>query len=201
MSLATQERNNYASFRALGTLIRVCCLNFVQRELRLPIQKRFLWTDSQCVLLWLTSKKLSNIFVGNRLKEIRVQSDLHYRYIVSRENPKDISTRSKTVKELENSSLWWRGPTWLTLPEQSWSTWDIPEITEETLQELDPESKGPKTFYEAGTIADDNIPSPFELMDENYSSFSKLIRVTAWILRFIRKLKHKKKEIGPLTAS
>ena len=38
-------------------------------------------------------------------------------------------------------------------------------------------------------------------MDENYSSLSKLIRVTAWILRFIRKLKHKKKEIGPLTIS
>ena len=42
----------------LETLIGVRCLNFVQRKLRLPIQKRFLWTDSQCVLLWLTSKKL-----------------------------------------------------------------------------------------------------------------------------------------------
>ena len=38
-------------------------------------------------------------------------------------------------------------------------------------------------------------------MDKHYSSLSKLIRVTAWILRFIRKLKHKKKETGPLTAS
>ena len=38
-------------------------------------------------------------------------------------------------------------------------------------------------------------------MDENYSSLSKLIVVAAWILRFIRKLKHKKKETGPLTAS
>ena len=105
------------------------------------------------------------------------------------------------VEELEISSLWWRGPTWLTLLEQSWPTWDIPKITEETLQELDAESKGPKTLCEAGIIADDNIPSPFELMDENYSSLSKLIRVTAWILRFIRKLKHKKEETGPLTGS
>ena len=109
--------------------------------------------------------------------------------------------RSKTVEELENSSLWWRGPTWLTLPEQSWPNWDIPEITKETLQELDAESKGPKTFYKAGIIADGNIPSPFELMDENYSSLSKLVRVTAFIFRFIQKLKHKKKEIGPITAS
>ena len=139
-------------------------------------------------------------FVENRLKEIRAQSDLHYRYIACSKNPADIFMRSKTVEELENSSLWWTGPTWLTLPKQSWPTWDIPEITEETLRELDAESKGPKTSYEADIIADDNIPSPFELMDENYSSLSKLISVTAWILRFIRKLKHKKKEIGPLTA-
>ena len=109
--------------------------------------------------------------------------------------------RSKTAEELENLSLWWRGPTWLTLPEQSWPTWDIPEITEETLPEPDAQSKGPKTFYEAGIIADDNIPSPFQVMDENYSSLSKLIRITAWILRFVQKLKHKKKEIGPFTAS
>ena len=117
------------------------------------------------MLLWLTLKKLSRIFVENRLKEIRAQSDLHYRYNASSENPAAISTRSKTVEELENS---WRVPTWLTLPEQSWATWNIPEITVETLREVDAESKGPKTLYEAGIIADDNIPSPFELMDENY---------------------------------
>ena len=97
----------------LGTLIGVCCLTFVQRELRLPIQKRSLWTNSQCVLLWLTSKKLLSIFVENRLKKVRAQLDRHYQYIASSKNPTE--TRSKTVEELENSSLWWKGPTWLTL--------------------------------------------------------------------------------------
>ena len=127
--------------KLLGTLIGVCCHNFLQRELRLPIKEPFLWTDSQSVLLWLASKNLLSIFVENHLKEIRAQSDLHYRYIASIGNPEDISTRNKTVEKLENSSLWWRGPTWLTLPEQSWPTWDIPEITEETLRKLDAESK------------------------------------------------------------
>ena len=91
----------------------------------------------------LTSKKLLSVFAENRLKEMRAQSDVHYRYIASSENPADISARSKTVEELENSSLWWRVPTWFTLPEQSWPTWDIPEITEETLRELDAASKVP----------------------------------------------------------
>ena len=202
MPLTTQERNNFASLRALGN--SNWSLNFMQREFRLPIEKRLLWTDLHFVLLWLTSKKLLSIFVENRLKEIRALSDpidLHYQYIASSENPADISMRSKTVEELENSSLWWRGPTWLTLPEQSWSTWDIHKLSEETFGELYAERKCPKTLYEAGLIEDDSIPSPFELMNANYSSLSKLIRVTVWILRFIGKLKHKKKEIGPLTAS
>ena len=172
----------------------------MQKELRLPIHKRILWADSQCVLHWLVSKKLLNAFVENRLKEIRAQSNLNYRYIASSDNPADISTRSKTIEELENSSLWKKGPNWLTLPEHASPTWDMPEITEETLRELEAESKGPKTLFETSIVAGSNAVSTFELMEETYSSFSKLIRVTAWILRFIRKLKHKTKQTGSLTA-
>ena len=53
--LPPQKGTTLLHSELLGTLIGVLCLNFVQRELRLPIQKRLLWTDSQCVLLWLTS--------------------------------------------------------------------------------------------------------------------------------------------------
>ena len=155
----------------LGTLIGVQCLNFVQKELRLPIHKRILWTDSQCVLHWLVLKKLLNAFVENRLKEIRAQSNLNYRYIASSNNPADISTSSKTIEELENSSLWWKGPNWLTLPEHSWPTWDTPEITGETLRELKAETKGPKTLYETSILAGNNAVSTFQLMEETYSTF------------------------------
>ena len=37
-------------------------------------------------------------------------------------------------------------------------------------------------------------------MEETYLNFSKLIRVTAWILTFIRNLRHKTKQTGSLTA-
>ena len=77
------------------------------------------------------------------------------------------------------------GPNWLILPEHVWPTWDMPEITGETLRELEAETKGPKTLYETSIVAGNNAVSTFELMEETYSNFSKLIRVTAWILRFI----------------
>ena len=195
-----KKRTTLLRLELRGTLIGVRCLNFVQKELRLPIHKRILWTDSQCVLHWLVSKKLLDTFVENRLKEIQAQSNLNYRYIASSNNPADTSTRSKTIEELENSSLWWKGPTWLTLPEHTWPTWNMPEITEETLRELEAETKGPKTIYETSNVAGNNAVSTFELMEETYSNFSKLIRVTAWILRFIRDLKHNTKQTGSITA-
>ena len=71
----------------------------------------------------------------------------------------------------------------------------MPEITGETLQELEAETKGPKTLYETSIVAGNNAVSTFELMEETFSNFSKLIRVTAWILRFIRNLKHLKLNI------
>ena len=72
----------------------------------------------------------------------------------------------------------------LTLPEHAWRTWDMPEITGETLRELEAETKGPKTPYETSIVAGNNTVSTFELMELD-SNFSKLIRVTAWILKFI----------------
>ena len=41
----------------LAVLIGVRAANFVARELRLNIHEKILWTDSQCVLHWLRTKK------------------------------------------------------------------------------------------------------------------------------------------------
>ena len=54
----------------LAVLIGVCMLNFVQEQLRLPLEKKFLWTDKQCVLHWIMSKKPLTTFVQNRIKDI-----------------------------------------------------------------------------------------------------------------------------------
>ena len=41
----------------LAVLIGVRMLNFVREQLQLPMKKKFLWTDNQCVLHWIMSKK------------------------------------------------------------------------------------------------------------------------------------------------
>ena len=52
----------------LAVLIEVRASNFV---MKLLISKRVLWTDSECVLHWMKTTKLSPLFVEYWIAEIR----------------------------------------------------------------------------------------------------------------------------------
>ena len=77
-------------------------------ELHLQVTHMILFTDSLCVLHWLTSKKPLSSFVINRVKEIVSFKGVTFRHILSEQNPAYLATRGKPPSEL--SSLWWNGP-------------------------------------------------------------------------------------------
>ena len=60
----------------LAVLIGIRAANFVTKQLRLKITNRILWTDSQCVLYWLETKKLLSVFVESRVREIKREKDI-----------------------------------------------------------------------------------------------------------------------------
>jgi len=66
----------------LGVLIGTRAMRFVEKELHLPISSKILWTDSQCVLQWLNSKKPLSTFVTNRLKEIKSLEGTLFKYVL-----------------------------------------------------------------------------------------------------------------------
>ena len=86
------------------------------------------WSDSQIVLHWLKSVRPLPIFVSNRLKEIRQHTQVEFRYINTENNPADLATRGKVLSELRKNALWWTGPSWLTLNETDWPTFNLPPI-------------------------------------------------------------------------
>ena len=61
----------------LSALIGVRCMNFVEEELKLEIEQKHVWLDSQCVLKWIGSSRTYTRFVQNRLNEIRSTLPLH----------------------------------------------------------------------------------------------------------------------------
>ena len=136
----------------LAVLNGVRMLSFVQEQLQLPVEKKFLWTDNQCVLHWIMSKKPLTTFVRNRFKEITETKAISFRYVNTSQNPADLASRGGSAQDLDICELWWRGPKWLQDSEKTWPTWDIPIITKELLEKIEIETKGPKTLYEISNV-------------------------------------------------
>ena len=194
----------------LGILIGVRGLKFVEAELDLPVSSKVLWTVSQCALQWMQSTKPLPVFVTNRLKEIKSLSETDIKFVPTEDNPADIATRGMAPQEL-SSSTWWNGPQWLMRPKDKWPKWKLPEKKQT-------ETEGThKVFYEAKLVAgegshpkNDCRPKNKEQIvgigniikeDSISSTLHKLLRVTAWLLRFRDRLMKRASEEGPLKVS
>ena len=62
----------------LPALIGITAANFLVKVLEVDVSKRILWTDSQCVLHWLKTKKPLTVFIQNRVKEILMKKDISF---------------------------------------------------------------------------------------------------------------------------
>ncbi|XP_039303907.1 uncharacterized protein LOC120357485 [Solenopsis invicta] len=131
-------------------------------------------------------------FVANRASEIQgISSPSEWHYIKSKENPADLISRGETSEHLINTKLWWEGPPWLQASEETWP------IEGEELPLMDaPEMK--KQTVIAVTVKQSSV-----LDYARYSTLDKLIRIVAYVLRFIEntRCKGEKKEtiLGKVT--
>ena len=183
----------------LAVVIGTRCLNYVTEQLQLTVTDRVLWTDSQCVLHWMTSHKPLPVFVQNRLKEIKSHKDIKFSYVTTTQNPADLATRCVSAEALIDNQLWWHGPSWLSDDETKWPSWDFQQIDDNTLDQMAKQAGSPQIMYETPALIEmENKQehsvkpvAPFELNEKNYSCLTRLLRVTAWALRFILKVKKK----------
>uniref|UniRef100_A0A914WWH6 Integrase catalytic domain-containing protein n=1 Tax=Plectus sambesii TaxID=2011161 RepID=A0A914WWH6_9BILA len=171
----------------LAALIGVRIMKFVANQLKLQVEKKIIWSDSQCVLHWIQSSKYLSTFVTNRVKEIRAEDDIHFRYISTDENPADLSSRGVQAARFEDNSLWWHGPKWLKTSTSQWPEWNMPEFQPNILREINNESKGSKFFHEATLMAIETGENYNPVIKtERFSKWPKLLRVTVHCLRFIK---------------
>ncbi|CAC5412913.1 unnamed protein product [Mytilus coruscus] len=145
-------------------------------------------------------------FVENRLKEIRQCTDTELRYVSTDINPAGIASRGTHFSEIKSNNLWWNGPSWLLLSNDQWPTWSY-NLTTENVYLYKSEIK-PSTSYQQTElvgeplqelIAIKKLESPYSMKCEIFSNLIRLLRITAWVQRFIRKQK-KDTISGSLTA-
>uniref|UniRef100_A0A914V113 Integrase catalytic domain-containing protein n=1 Tax=Plectus sambesii TaxID=2011161 RepID=A0A914V113_9BILA len=185
--LAPKKEISLPRLELLAALIGVRAMKFVAEQIKLPMEKKVIWSDSQCVLHWIQSAKPLLTFVRNRVKEIRAEEDIHFRYISTHENPADISTRGTKAKRFNEANMWWYGPEWLNKAAENWPEWNMSEVQPDMLKEINGEIKGSKFFHEATLAVNEAKEELQPLIDATrISTWPKLLRVTNYCLKFLK---------------
>lgn len=147
-----------------------------------------LWSDSEIVLAWIkTAPYKLKTFVANRVAEIQSLSlNEIWFHVSSADNPADLISRGVMPQLLVDSAMWWNGPPFLKTIQYPYSEKlkyksDITEIDELKVEYLS----------ENVTINAAIIQKPEFFILSKYESYTKLLRVTAYIRRFIHNFKNK----------
>ncbi|XP_036344420.1 uncharacterized protein LOC118753654 [Rhagoletis pomonella] len=180
-----------------GAVLATTVAKWAQQHLQqrcgeIPI---YYWTDATIVLHWIAGDiHRWKLYVANRVAKIlSVSLPSQWSHVKTQDNPADCATRGLTPTQLQQFDLWWIGPAWLR---QDKSTWPISSSSPDDIDSTATEEKLAKV------LALSIITEPSFLL--RYSSYIKLVRITARLLRFFYNLRKTRKEdrhSGPLTTN
>ncbi|XP_054708471.1 uncharacterized protein LOC129218267 [Uloborus diversus] len=146
----------------------------------------FLWTDSTITFCWIKgSASKWKPFVSNRTVEIQdLTCPQTWRFCDIKSNAADFISRGCKAEELISNRKWLHGPAWLSENEELWPKLQL----KESEIDLEAERKNVRNCTAINLVHSGQ--EKFNLLTK-FSSWSKLLRVTAWCLRFITNLKLK----------
>ncbi|UYV73090.1 hypothetical protein LAZ67_10001791, partial [Cordylochernes scorpioides] len=158
--------------------------NFIMKEMDIRLERVRYWSDSQTVLKWIRSESgRFQQFVGNRVGAIHELTDVKdWMWVSTKMNVADDATREGKT-DLSSESRWLRGPEFLrstTLPE-----FEMPIDESHSDLELKKEFLGV-------TVEVPAIPVP---VIEHFSKYMVAVRATMQVMKFIGKMKYKRKGV------
>ncbi|XP_075163365.1 uncharacterized protein LOC142235999 [Haematobia irritans] len=168
-----------------------CLWSKIRDTFCLNVQNIYFWTDSEIVLHWISMIPSSlATFVSNKVSEIQENSgQASWRHVPGKFNPADIVSRGCNAEEL-NSSIWFHGPSFLIDNQETWPRNPRIELSEE--QKL-LEMRKAKVFATVSKPENDFLRTV-----SKWSSYYKILNITAYIFRFINRIKG---NCGPRTIS
>ena len=194
--VAPIKRQSIPRLELLGATILARLVNSIQKALTsLPlVPEVFLWTDSYTVLCWVRNDKAWKPYVQNRINEIRKLTDVNsWKFCPGEENPADLPSRGIRGPVLAKTESWWNGAEFLKFPKKMWPS--EPGNTENEQDEANLEVIKPKTApaitRSLTSATTTNLSPNVELVIDcnRYSTKTKLLRVTARVMRFIKNLR------------
>ena len=135
-----------------------------------------MWTDNLPYWQWIESDRSTIVYVKNRVAEIgdlKERCSLQLGHVDTKQNPADLLSGGCSVKNLVSSQLWLGGPSWICCPDQ------FPKPVVTHISEI--------LTQDILLIRQDPI---FPV--DQYSTLSKLQRVTDKVIQFINLCSHNK---------
>ena len=152
---------------------------FLRKELDISLCPSYFWSDSSVVLSYIRSESHRfHVFVANRVGVIREASDpSQWHHVPGTDNPADLITRNQDLSHFD-THRWLHGPDFLSLHKSEWN------IDGECfkLPENDPEVKTESKVFSCATVA--VAVDEIDKIVQHYSSWYRLKRAIAWLLRF-----------------
>ncbi|XP_052747839.1 uncharacterized protein LOC113516532 [Galleria mellonella] len=165
-----------------GALLGARLYKKIVSSLRLKFDKVYFWTDSTIVMGWVRmSPHLLKTFVQHRVTEINeLTGDAIWLHVNGKNNPADLASRGAYLDILVDCTLWWDGPTFLhgrqfncKVDHSTYTSIELPEVKNEIV------------------CAASNIKDSF-INFSRFSSFERLKRTGAYVLRFITNIRSPK---------
>ena len=156
----------------------------IRRVLTVHVDKVFMWTDSTSVLHWLHSTSKQSIFLADRVCEILEHTSVdEWNRVASSNNPAAAGTRGMSAEVLQSSS-WVRDPDFLRTKEFPFhpSTEVVKNIK---LGKVTKETDKTNTSLAVSVTKSTKEPPPQIIPFDEYSSYQKLLRITAYALRLL----------------
>ena len=188
----------------------------VCRATKVNMEEVVFWCDSLDVLGWLSNRSRTfKSFVSHKVGKIQGKTQVdQWRHVPSRQNPANLVTHPMGIPDLVQMDSWFHGPSFLL---QSEDTWPKKPQQTEAMSELKNSKKSFMTHC-ATEISKNPLVVRGEIVDhredflwENFnfhsetrgltrksSSWTRCLRVRAWIHRFIYNSRNERKKVGEL---
>ncbi|XP_058817668.1 uncharacterized protein LOC131680977 [Topomyia yanbarensis] len=169
-----------------GALLAAQLYEKVDKSIKITV-KSYFWTDSTCVLRWLAANPTTwTTFVANRVAKIQsITQGSRWSHVPGIQNPTDLISRGISPNDIVLNTFWWQGPSWLEKTEEHRPL--LPDNL--PTDEGDEEKRHTVLAGTVSTIAEFN-----QLYIGKFSSYSDLLRRTAYWLRLIKLLRTPRKD-------
>lgn len=186
--VASLQKMTLARLELCAALLLANLISVVRETLnqRCHIDDIYAFCDSTVTLTWIHSPSYKfHTFVANRITEINSKLPaIHWYHVRTHDNAADIISRPVTPSALLDCDMWFHGPCWLRDPVAEWPVkpFQINSNVNELL-----ESK-PVALVSNASDSPLNETDIVQGISERVSSWTKMLRVVVFVLRFMKLL-------------